>query len=366
MNPNAAKRDEEEEARLMKIYRNAQRMIARCVAGLLAFGMTADAAALGGSQRRAILVDRIKVHGQALEGNLEGNDPNRDAWVVLPPSYAREPSRRYPVVYALHGYTSSPAKWFASDKLEQRIANAYAAGAREMILVFPDSETLHGGSMYSRSITTGDWETFITRDLVSHIDAKYRTIARRESRGLMGHSMGGYGTARLGMKYPGSFSSMYVMSACCLSARAITPEQGRRIEEVKTREDAVGGNFLVRATLAVSSSWSPNPAKPPFFADLPTQDGKLVPRVLAEWAANSPLAMLPQHVPDLRRYHAIAIDVGNRDGLIGDNRALHDAMDRFGIRNSFEIYDGDHGSGVSSRFEQKVLPFFSANLRFDP
>jgi S-formylglutathione hydrolase FrmB len=333
-------------------------------AGLAAGTAAPVRAAEAEASKAAITVERIKVYGRALEGNLEGNDPDRAVWVVLPPSYAKSPNRRYPVVYALHGYTSNPAEWFANDKLEQRIAGAYAAGAREMILVFPDSETLHGGSMYSRSVTTGDWETFLTRDLVSHIDAKYRTIAKRDSRGLMGHSMGGYGTARIGMKYPEVFSSLYVMSACCLSARTITGEQGRPIEAVKTKEEAVAGNFMVRATLAVSSAWSANPGKPPFFVDLPTENGEVVPRVVAEWAANSPLAMLPQHVPNLQSYKAIAIDVGDRDGLIGDNRALHEAMDRFGIRNSFEVYAGDHGSGVAPRFEQKVMPFFSQSLKF--
>jgi S-formylglutathione hydrolase FrmB len=335
-----------------------------CTAGLAATATASAARAQAEAPQGAITVERIKVHGPALEGNLEGNDPDRAVWVVLPPSYAKAPNRRYPVVYALHGYTSNPAEWFANDKLEQRVAGAYAAGAREMILVFPDSETLHGGSMYSRSVTTGDWETFLTRDLVNHIDANYRTVAKRESRGLMGHSMGGYGTARIGMKYPDMFSSLYIMSACCLSARTITGEEGRPIEAVKTREEAAAGNFMLRATLAVSSAWSPNPNKPPFFIDLPTENGQVVPRVVAEWAANSPLAMLPQHVPNLLRYNGIAIDVGDRDGLIGDNRALHEAMNRFGIRNSFEVYDGDHGSGVSPRFEQKVLPFFSQSLRF--
>ncbi|MEM9966281.1 MAG: esterase, partial [Asticcacaulis sp.] len=63
-------------------------------------------------------------------------------------------------------------------------------------------------------------------------------------------------------------------------------------------------------------------------------------------------------------YKAIAIDVGDRDSLIVDNTALHDAFERFGIRHVFEVYDGDHGSGVSSRFEEKVMPFFSEHLKF--
>lgn len=309
-------------------------------------------------------VERVMVHGPSLEANLEGNSAVRDVRVVLPPSYGKEPGRRYPVVYALHGYTATPEKWFADDKLEQRIGNAFRAGVRDLILVFPNAHTVHGGSMYSTSVTTGDWEGYITRDLVRYIDSHYRTIAHRDSRGLMGYSMGGYGAARLGMKYPDVFSSLYAMSACCLSARDISAELAQEASSVKTKAQAQAAHFMLRATFAVAAAWSPNPNKPPFFADLPFEDGVLAQRVLAEWAANAPLAMLPQYVHNLRRYQSIAIDVGNRDGLVADNTALHDALDRFAIAHVFEIYDGDHGSGVASRFEQKVLPYFSKHLKF--
>ena len=60
----------------------------------------------------------------------------------------------------------------------------------------------------------------------------------------------------------------------------------------------------------------------------------------------------------------ITLDVGNRDSLVDDNKALHETLDRFGIANTFEVYDGDHGSGVVSRFETRVLPFFSRHLQF--
>lgn len=311
-----------------------------------------------------VSIERIAVHGKSLEGNLEGNDAKREVWVVVPPSYGREPGRRYPVVYALHGYTATPEKWFADDRLKQRIGNAFRSGTREMILVFPNAHTVHGGSMYSTSVTTGDWEGYITRDLVRHIDSHYRTIPHRDSRGLMGHSMGGYGTTRLGLKHPGVFSSLYAMSACCLSARDITAELGQEAAAVKTKAQAQDGHFLLRATFAVASAWSPRPNKPPFFADLPFENGLIAPRVLAEWAANAPLAMVPQYVHNLRQYKAIAIDVGNRDNLLADNTALHEALNRFAIPHLFEVYEGDHGSGVASRFEQKVLPYFSRNLKF--
>src|SRR5215467_10429952 len=151
---------------------------------------------------KPVAVERIEVHGTALEGNLEGDTVNRDVLVFLPPSYAKETSRRYPVVYALHGYFIGAEQWSHEIQIPQTIEGAFAQGIKEMIVVLPDSKTLHNGSMYSSSVTTGDFEKFIAHDLVAYVDAHYRTIPDRASRGLAGHSMGGYGTTRIGMKHP--------------------------------------------------------------------------------------------------------------------------------------------------------------------
>jgi len=136
---------------------------------------------------------KITVHGRSLEGNLEGNSPDREVFVYLPPSYARETTRRYPVVYFLHGYSVKAEAYVRSLGLPETVEIAMTqAGGREMILVMPDAFTKYSGSMYSNSPTIGDWEGFIATDLVGYIDSHYRTIANRDSRGLSGHSMGGY------------------------------------------------------------------------------------------------------------------------------------------------------------------------------
>src|SRR5438874_12898497 len=61
-------------------------------------------------------VERIKVHGRSLEGNLEGDSPDRDVLVYLPVSYKSSPSRRYPVVYMLHGFTDDPDHWWGFQR----------------------------------------------------------------------------------------------------------------------------------------------------------------------------------------------------------------------------------------------------------
>jgi hypothetical protein len=62
-------------------------------------------------------------------------------------------------------------------------------------------------------------------------------------------------------------------------------------------------------------AWSPNPKNPPFYLDLATKDGTPRPEVLARWAANAPLAFVDQYIGELRTYKAIAMDVGDQDGL---------------------------------------------------
>ena len=317
-------------------------------------------------EAKPVTVERIKIHGTALEDNLEGNAADRDVLVFLPPSYAKQKSRRYPVIYALHGYSIGAEQWSKEIHVPQTIEGAFALGAKEVIVVLPDSKTIHNGSMYSSSVTTGDFEKFISRDVVSYIDAHYRTIPNRLSRGLVGHSMGGYGATRIGMKHADVFSSLYIMSPCCLSPRQAGPanaEMEKTLEAVKTPEDSAKLTFGARAQLA-AAAWSPNPKNPPLYLDLPRKAGEPQPDVLAKWAANAPLAFIDQYVGNLRQYRAISLDVGDKDGLRFDTGKLHDVLDKYGIANSFELYQGTHTSAVAIRFQNYVLPFFSKNLCF--
>ncbi len=316
---------------------------------------------------KPVTAEHIKVHGTALEGNLEGDAVDRDVFVFLPPSYAKEKSRRYPVVYALHGYSIGAEQWTHEIHVPQTVEGAFAQGAKEMIVVLPDSKTVHNGAMYSSSVTTGDFEQFISHDLVAYVDAHYRTIPNRLSRGLVGHSMGGYGATRVGMKHADVFGSLYIMSPCCLSPRPAgpaNPELAKALEAVKTPEDSAKLPFFPRAQLATAAAWSPNPKNPPLYLDLPTKDGEPQPDVLAKWAANAPLAFVDQYIGSLRQFRAIAIDVGDQDGLRVDAGKLHDVLDKYGIANSFEVYPGTHTSNVADRFQNDVLPFFGQNLCF--
>jgi enterochelin esterase-like enzyme len=319
-------------------------------------------------------VERIKVHSQALEGNLDGNASDREVSVYLPPSYKTEKNRRYPVVYMLHGFTDSDAQWFGVVKhwinLPDVLNKTFADGkTREMIVVMPNGFTRFKGSMYSNSVTVGDWETFVTKELVAFIDKQYRTLAQAESRGLAGHSMGGYGTLRLGMKTTGVFSSIYALSPCCMEPGRANPamkEMMKRVEAVKTDEEVKSQNFFVVAMLASAAAWSPNPKNPPFYIDLPFKDGEVVPDILARQHANATLAMIHQYIPNLKKLKAIGLDAGTKDmGISGATKQLDQVLTDYGIAHFYESYDGDHLNRIAERIQTKTMPFFAQHLAFE-
>ena len=181
--------------------------------------------------------------------------------------------------------------------------------------------------------------------------------------------MGGYGATRIGMKHPDVFGSLYIMSPCCLSPRAVPPapanttREGRRECQDTSRlgEPAVlrRGRSSRRA-----AAWSPNPKNPPLYLDLPTKDGVAQPddpgKVGGECAAgvrrsvHRQPAAVPRHRHRRRRSGRPAADAGK----------LHDVLDQYGIANTFEIYSGTHTSKVADRFQNHVMPFFDKHLCF--
>jgi enterochelin esterase-like enzyme len=376
------------------------------VAGALALVSLHPADARSQTPVKKGTVEKITVHGAALEGNLAGESADRTVFVYLPPSYATDRNRRYPVAYLLHGYGLTGERWMTFAKLADAADRTMPGGSvKDMILVNPDAYTKNGGSMYSSSPTSGDWETFMAEDLVKYVDSHYRTIATRESRGLGGHSMGGYGTVRIGMKRPDVFSSLYIMSACCLmndptprgggpgraggqrgaaptagaaaangepapapgnpAGQAAAPARGAgdgRAGAAGGRGRGAGGFGNVQ--LAEAQAWSSNTNNPPDYADMPIKDGELQPLIRQKWIANSPLAMLDQYYANLKKYAFIGIEVGTMDGLAESNRQLDRAMTQLGVRHTFETYEGDHTNRVPERIEMNVLPFFSKSLAF--
>ncbi|WP_460674854.1 alpha/beta hydrolase [Larkinella ripae] len=327
------------------------------------------------AQTRKGTAERTKVHGKGLEGNLAGDSPDREVSVYLPPSYQTDKNRRFPVLYLLHGFTDSDEQWYGFTKhwinLPEVIDKSLADPAvREMIVVTPNAYNRFFGSFYSNSVTTGNWEDFVATELVDYIDNHYRTIPTAASRGLTGHSMGGYGTMRIGQKHPEIFSSIYLLSPCCLT---VNVNQNRneaaaaRLEAVRTISDLEQADFGTKAAFATAAAWAPNPTKPPFYLDLPVKDGQPQPTVLAKIAANAPLVVIDQYIPNLKKLQAMAFDAGAKDVSIAASiKVLDGVLNDYQIKHAYEEYDGDHVNWVAERIEKKVLPFFSEHLSFDP
>ncbi|HVZ22761.1 MAG TPA: alpha/beta fold hydrolase [Vicinamibacterales bacterium] len=341
------------------------------VAGMVAIGLLRPIAA---QAPKLGTVERITVHGRSLEGNLIGDSADRTVIVYLPPSYATNTTQRYPVVYLLHGYGLRVERWMTLFHIEAG-ANTATTGVgggvgtgnrvREMIIVNPDAYSFYDGSFYSNSPVTGDWETFIATDLVDYIDAHYRTLARRESRGLAGHSMGGYGTFRIAMKRPDVFGAMYALSACCAMDKGDPGEQMTAAGTYTTREEVAALRYPNKGTLARAAAWSPNAAAPPLFVDLPVRNGMARPEIQAKWIANSIVPMLAAYGDNLRRYRGVRFDVGTSDNLLAANKQVDAAMFAAKIPHQFVTYPGDHNSRIAERIETEVLPFFSFTLAFD-
>jgi S-formylglutathione hydrolase len=311
-------------------------------------------------------VQRIQVHGKGLEGNLEGDSPDRDVAVYLPPSYNSRRTQRYPVVYLLHGFTDDVDHWWGVKphfvNVPAVVDKALAAGVREMIVVMPNAFTRYFGSMYSNSVTTGNWEDFVASELVAYIDSHYRTIANAGGRGLAGHSMGGYGAIRIGMKHPEVYSSLYMMSPCCMAPANSPPNA--RAEAIRDPAELEKADFMTKAAFASAAAWSPNPKNPPLFLDLPYKNGQAQPQILAKWQANAPLALMDQFITNLRRYKALGVDVGKNDRFIATTvETLHKVFDDYGVAHQYEVYDGDHVNRVAEQLRLKVLPFFARSLK---
>ncbi|MXP40403.1 esterase [Altererythrobacter soli] len=302
------------------------------------------------------------IHSPSIEGNLEGNDHMRGVYVVTPPGYDENPEKRYPVVYFLHGYWAPLEAQQQGFRIHEAVQAAAEAG-NEVIMVMPDGFSKLRGGFYSSSPTVGDYESFVAKDLVAWVDANLRTIPERASRGLAGHSMGGYGTIRLAMKHPETFSSIYMMSACCLDPMPLDAATAAQIEAM-TEADIAKAEFGELAPVSTLATWSPDPKGEGFLkADTGLRaDGTLDPLVNYRIAANSPLVLLPQYLPALNSLEAFAMEIGDKDFLLEGNRLFREELDRFGVKYDFELYEGDHGNRIAERIRTEVLPFFGKHL----
>lgn len=248
--------------------------------------------------------------------------------VLLPPSYDTDKTRRYPVLYYLHGLFDNEQSlvvtggWNVVEKLreEGRIG--------EFLIVTPDGgHSFYINSRPSTSLRTRDgrerYEDFFLREFIPAIDHIYRTRAARASRGIMGVSMGGYGALRLAFRYPERFVSVSAHSAALLE----------NLPEVATGPGWGAGGLNV-----LSEAFGSPPDR-------------------SYWAEQSPLRLARTSAGLVRL--KIYFDCGSEDqyGFDAGARALAALLKSQRVPHEFHLYPGGHGW-------QYVAEHFSTSLEF--
>jgi S-formylglutathione hydrolase FrmB len=247
-----------------------------------------------------------------------------------------------------------------------------AGAVREMIVVMPNGENAYGGSFWVNSPATGQWEDYLLRDVVAHVDRRYRTLPRSASRAVAGYSMGGYAALRLAMRHPDTFSTVYALSACCLGPELLADRQMSAAWpatlRLQTREQVGQAGFWSQFQVALASVFSPDSARP-LGVSFPVAevDGSLHPveTVRDRWLAATPERLVREHYPALRRLRGVAFDVGRADGFAHipvTLRQLSQALTQAGIRHHFEEYEGDHGNRIGHQVAARMLPWVSRTL----
>lgn len=248
--------------------------------------------------------------GQVLEGlhfssAVLGREVNYA--VYLPPDYAIS-SRRYPVVYLLHGYTDNESGWIQFGEVNMAADRAIAA--REippMIIVMPDGGVSFYVNDYENKVR---YEDMFIQEFIPHLDGAYRTRPAKEFRGISGLSMGGWGSLVQAMRHPDLFA------ACAAFSAAVWTD-----EDFITMDEKMYGLIIGRLL-------GPNLA------------GK--DRLTPHYRAHNPLELAKTLSVDALKKVRYYIDCGDDDFLFKGNSALHAILGERKIPHEFRVRDGGH------------------------
>lgn len=311
------------------------------------------------------------VASRALRGNALGDPSDRDVYVYLPPGYDAEPARRYPVVLLLTGFTGIGVFPFQqqafSESLNERLDRLIAARkVPPMIVASPDCFTAVGGSQYVDSSAVGKYETFVVREVVPFLDARFRTFGEARRRGVVGKSSGGYGALMLAMKHPDVFGALashsgdayfeygygYDFVKCWNGLRA-AGGVNEWLAKFRAKTKKGWDDILVLNILAMSACYSPN-AKSPWGFDLPFDLETCEPdaKVMARWKTFDPVDACAVYAKNLRTLRGIFIDCGMKDEfqLHAGARILVKRLRALGLKPVHEEFDDGH-MGISYRYD---------------
>ena len=342
------------------------------VALAMALGSTMLLAADSGSQ---VVVRQLR--GESLSHSLIGTDPVRKLAVYLPAGY-ESASQRYPAIYYLPSPIGKFDEDFYRDQVRGLLDRAMAAGQiGKVIFVAVDMATPLGCSWYVNSPVTGNWEDFMVRELVPYVDANFRTLGNRDSRGIAGDFMGGYGAIRFGMTHPDVFGTVYALHPVGTGSGIYTmysrPDWKllSHIQSVDELKDSPFG--VIFASIFQASV--PDVNRPPLYIDLqahPMGDTIEIDSAVTERLRDNFLleTMIGKYADNLKSLRGLRFDWARNDGNqdhVYSNQAFTHKLNEFGIPHEAEEYNGVWGTGnwgEDGRVYTEVLPFFARHLVF--
>ena len=311
----------------------------------------------------------VKVHSQGIANNMLGDSEYRKVSIYLPPGYIENSTTNYPVIYMLSDVNGTNEDWFqilgSTDFIETLDKLITQGGIKPAIMVFPDGKNKIGGSWYTNSSVTGNWEDFVVNDVVNYIDQNFRTLPFAASRGIAGKGMGGYGALKLATKHADVFSAVYSLNALVDFETMITHEYIWS-NSMKIATEALQyptPNEFANKLLGMAVAFAPDPNKPVLLGNLPkTENGEIVNDVFEKWLDQDPLQMIGNYTNNLNLLKAISVDCSNSDACIMLSSNYSKALTENGIKNSFSYFTGTEKNDLLKRVTDVMLPMFSENL----
>jgi S-formylglutathione hydrolase FrmB len=331
------------------------------------------------TQALPCLIESLTVTSTALVGNRYGDPTVRAVPVILPPSYHREPSRRYPVIYLLASFAGAGYQLLnrspLAESLDERIARLLAADPSlpEWITVLPDCFTALGGSQYVNSPILGRYTDYLIREVVPLVDSNLRTLTDARHRAVCGRSSGGIGALWLAMNHPEVFSAVASHAGDGFFRITTPPELlkfTRRVRRYGGPEGALrtwleagkgprpSDLFDVMTIFASAAAYSPDPSSPLGFA-LPVNlsDGTIDDEIFARWLRFDPVEICGEapYRDALARQSLIFLDAGTRDEYYLDlaARKLASRLRSLGIAVTHEEFDDGH-MNTNYRFDRSL------------
>ena len=332
----------------------------QCLAAALVLGSARPGNLPG---QGTLVVDSVSSPG--LASNLVGDGSVRRVLVYLPPSYRHDSARRYPVLYLLHGATSTPDEWldgtYQGLNLSLTLDSLMAAPLNEFIVAMPDADNALHADWYANSPATGNWEDFVVQDLVRYIDRRYRTEARAASRALVGHSMGGFGALAIGFNHPGVYGLVYAVSPCCIGFVGPLAPSGPAWPALSAITRWQAAPERVGLFVGLAAALDGSRTNPRLFDELPFQwaNGTIVPNPAAQarWLARMPPDLASAMVRRGDRAPVLHLEAGSEESGIREGvRVLRARLDSLGIRYSDTTFVGGHIDRVRERFTRYILP----------